>query len=158
MQSISKSQSAWLASGMQVSTGKRVTKPSDDPIAASQALNILQTQTKDAQYAMAQSFAGQSLSNEENALGNVSDNLQSALTQIIYGTTGTLNDDDRAVIATQLQNIRDQLVNLANTQDSNGRYIFAGYKTQQPPFVSGDDGVTYQISGRTDKNLPAISG
>mgnify|MGYP001594016991 CR=1 FL=1 len=144
MQSISKSQSAWLASGMQVSTGKRVTKPSDDPIAASQALNILQTQTKDAQYAMAQSFAGQSLSNEENALGNVSDNLQSALTQIIYGTTGTLNDDDRAVIATQLQNIRDQLVNLANTQDSNGRYIFAGYKTQQPPFVSGDDGVTYQ--------------
>ena len=144
MQSISKSQASWLASGMQVSSGKRVTKPSDDPIAASQALNILQTQTKDAQYAMAQSFAGQSLSTEENALGNVCENIQSALTQIIYGSTGTLNDDDRDVLATQLQDLRDQLMNLANTQDSNGRYIFAGYKTRQPPFISGDNGVTYQ--------------
>ncbi len=144
MEGMSSSQNRWLESGMRVSSGKRVTKPSDDPISASQAVNVAQTQNKDAQYSLAQTFATQSLSNEENALGTVSDCIETALTQVIYGSTGTLNDDDRASIATQLKGIRDQMVGLANSQDSNGRYIFAGYKTQQPPFVSSDTGVIYQ--------------
>ena len=144
MQGMSNAQNRWLESGMRISTGKRVTKPSDDPISASQAVNVSQTQNKDAQFALAQSFASQSLSNEENALSSVSDCIQTALTQVIYGATGTLNDDDRASIATQLTGIRNQLVNLANTQDSNGRYIFAGYKTQQPPFVNDGGKVVYQ--------------
>ena len=141
---ISNAQNRWLASGMRVSSGKRVTRPSDDPIAAAQAVNLSQTQNKDAQYGLAQSFASQSLTYEDNILGSVSSSIQSALTQVVYGSTGTLNDDDRASIATQLQGIRDQLVNLANSQDSNGRYIFAGYKTGQPPFISGSNGVLYQ--------------
>jgi flagellar hook-associated protein 3 FlgL len=47
---------------------------------------------------------------------------------------GTLSDDDRASLATDLQGIRDQLMNLANSTDGNGRYIFAGYKTEAAPF------------------------
>lgn len=144
MQGMSNAQSRWLESGMRISTGKRVTKPSDDPISASQAVNVSQTQNKDAQYALAQSFANQSLAYEENALSSVSDCIETALTQVVYGSTGTLNDDDRASIATQLTGIRDQLVDLANTQDSNGRYIFAGYKTQQQPFINSGGSVIYQ--------------
>ncbi len=144
MEGMSNAQNRWLDSGMRITNGKRVNKPSDDPVSASQAVNVAQTQNKDAQYSLAQSFATQSLSNEESALSSVSEGIETALTQVVYGSTGTLNDDDRASIATQLQGIRDQLVNLANSQDSNGRYIFAGYKTQQPPFVSTAKGVIYQ--------------
>jgi len=60
--------------------------------------------------------------------------LQSAQDKIVYAGNGSLSDNDRSSIATDLQGIRDQLVNLANSTDGNGRYIFAGYKTDAPAF------------------------
>ncbi len=43
--------------------------------------------------------------------------------KIVYASNGTLSDDDRASLATDIQGLRDQLLNLANTTDGNGRYI-----------------------------------
>lgn len=60
--------------------------------------------------------------------------LQSAQDKIVYAGNGSLSDNDRSSIATDLQGIRDQLLNLANSTDGNGRYIFAGYKTDAPAF------------------------
>lgn len=48
--------------------------------------------------------------------------------KIVYASNGTLSDDDRASLATDIQGLRDQLLNLANTTDGNGRYIFAVIK------------------------------
>jgi flagellar hook-associated protein 3 FlgL len=62
--------------------------------------------------------------------------LSRAQEKIVYAGNGTLSDDDRASLATDLQGIRDQLMNLANSTDGNGRYIFAGYKTEAAPFDS----------------------
>ncbi|KAA5999349.1 flagellar hook-associated protein FlgL [Pantoea sp. M_5] len=141
---ITDSQASWLKVGEQLSSGRRVTNPSDDPIAASRAVVLSQTQQKGSQYALARTFAEQGLSLEENALKGVTSSIQSAQTLIINGSTGTLSDDDRGSIATQLEGIRAQLLNQANSQDANGRYIFAGYKTDSAPFVDGaGTGVTY---------------
>ncbi|WIM55602.1 flagellar hook-associated protein FlgL [Pantoea anthophila] len=141
---ITDSQASWLKVGEQLSSGRHVTNPSDDPIAASRAVVLSQTQQKGSQYALARTFAEQGLSLEENALKGVTSSIQSAQTLIINGSTGTLSDDDRGSIATQLEGIRAQLLNQANSQDANGRYIFAGYKTDSAPFVDGaGTGVTY---------------
>jgi len=141
---ITDSQASWLKVGEQLSSGRRVTNPSDDPIAASRAVVLSQTQQKGSQYALARTFAEQGLSLEENALKGVTSSIQSAQTLIVNGSTGTLSDDDRGSIATQLEGIRAQLLNQANSQDANGRYIFAGYKTDSAPFVDGaGTGVTY---------------
>ncbi len=141
---ITDSQASWLKVGEQLSSGRRVTNPSADPIAASRAVVLSQTQQKGSQYALARTFAEQGLSLEENALKGVTSSIQSAQTLIINGSTGTLSDDDRGSIATQLEGIRAQLLNQANSQDANGRYIFAGYKTDSAPFVDGaGTGVTY---------------
>lgn len=140
---ITDSQSSWLKVGQQLSSGLRVNNPSDDPIAASRAVVLSQSQAKSSQYATARSFANQSLSMEENALKNVTLSIQSAQTLIVNGSTGTLSDDDRASIATQLEGIRAQLLNQANTQDGNGRYIFAGYQTDKAPFSDTGTGVSY---------------
>ena len=134
---ITDSQASWLKVGEQLSSGRRVTNPSDDPIAASRAVVLSQTQQQGSQYALARTFAEQGLSLEENALKGVTSSIQSAQTLIINGSTGTLSDDDRGSIATQLEGIRAQLLNQANSQDANGRYIFAGYKTDSAPFVDG---------------------
>ncbi|MFB0711756.1 flagellar hook-associated protein FlgL [Buttiauxella noackiae] len=143
MRGITNSQSEWLRYGEQMSTGKRVTKPSDDPIAASQAVVLSQAQAQNSQYALARTFATQKISLEENVLGQVTTAIQSAQEKIVYAGNGTLSDDDRASLATDLEGIRNQILNLANSTDGNGRYIFAGYKTDSAPFSDVAGKITY---------------
>lgn len=153
MRGVTESQSKWLSYGEQMSTGKRVNRPSDDPIAASQAVVVSQSQAQNSQYTLARSFAMQKVSLEENVLGQVTTALQSAQEKIVYAGNGTLSDNDRDSLATDLQGIRDQLLNLANSTDGNGRYIFAGYKTDAAAFdqTSGDyEGGSTPISQQVD--------
>lgn len=138
MRGITNSQAEWMKYGEQMSTGKRVINPSDDPIAASQAVVLSQAQAQNSQYTLARSFATQKVSLEENVLSQVTTAIQSAQEKIVSAGNGTLSDDDRASLATDLQGIRDQLMNLANSTDGNGRYIFAGYKTESAPFSQTD--------------------
>ena len=124
MRGITDSQSAWLGYGEQMSTGKRVNRASDDPVAASQAVVLSQAQAQNSQYATARTFATQRVSIEEKTLSQVTTAIQSAQEKIVYAGNGTLSDDDRASLATDLEGIRDQILNLANSTDGNGRYIF----------------------------------
>ena len=134
MRGVTNSQSLWLGYGEQMSTGKRVNRPSDDPIAASQAVVLSQAQTQNSQYALARSFATTKVSLEENVLKEVTNAIITAQEKVVNAGNGTLSDDDRQSLATNLQGIRDQLMNLANSTDGNGRYIFAGYKTEAAAF------------------------
>ena len=136
MRGITDSQSKWLGYGEQMSTGKRVNRPSDDPIAASQAVVLSQSQSQNSQFALARTFAKQKVSLEDNVLNQVNTAITSAQEKLVYAGNGTLSDDDRLSLATDLQGIRDQLMNLANSTDGNGRFIFAGYKTESAPFDS----------------------
>ncbi|QCA04791.1 flagellar hook-associated protein FlgL [Pantoea vagans] len=146
---ITDSQASWLKVGEQLSSGRRVTNPSDDPIAASRAVVLTQTQQQGEQYALARTFAEQGLSLEDNTLKGVTNGIIAAQGLIVNGSTGTLSDDDRGSIATQLEGVRAQLLNLANSKDANGRYIFSGYKTDSAPFVDkAGTGVSY--AGGTD--------
>ncbi|KAF0854322.1 MULTISPECIES: flagellar hook-associated protein FlgL [Pantoea] len=137
---VTDAQSSWLKAGEQLSTGRRVTNPSDDPIAASRAVVLSQTQARDSQFALARSFANQGLSLEESTLSDVTTAIQSAQSTLISAGNGSLSDDDRASYATQLEGIRSQLLNLANSKDGNGRYLFAGYASDKPPFTEDASG------------------
>ncbi|MGK9171665.1 flagellar hook-associated protein FlgL [Yokenella regensburgei] len=157
MRGITNSQSKWLGYGEQMSTGLRVNRPSDDPIAASQAVVVSQAQAQNEQYKTARTFANQKISLEENVLSQVTTAVTAAQTSVVKAGNGSLSDDDRASMATELQGIRDQLMNLANSTDGNGRYIFGGYKTSEPPFnktsgaySGGPEAITQQVdSART---------
>ena len=153
MRGITDSQSKWLNYGEQMSTGKRVNRPSDDPIAASQAIVLSQAQSQNSQFALARTFATQKVSLEDNVLTQVNTAISSVREKLVYASNGTLSDDDRLSLATDIQGIRDQLMNLANTTDGNGRFIFAGYKTESAPFdaVTGDyNGGAEAISQQVD--------
>ena len=151
MRGITNSQTKWMDYGLQMSTGQRVNKPSDDPIAASQAVVVSQAQQQNEQNKTARTFATQKVSLEENVLSRVTTAVTSAHTSLVAAANGALSDDDRASMATELQGIRDQLLNLANSTDGNGRYIFGGYKTDTPPFNSagayngGSVAITQQV-------------
>ncbi|AUY24901.1 MAG: flagellar hook-associated protein FlgL [Mixta calida] len=149
MRGVSNAQSSWLKAGEQLSTGKRVVNPSDDPLAAAQAVVLSQAQAENSQYKLARNFASQSVSLEESTLQNVTLAVQSAQSAVISAGNGALSDDDRASYATQLEGIRSQLLNLANSTDGNGRYIFAGYKSDSAPFTEDANG-SIVYNGGTD--------
>lgn len=136
MDSVLNAQSRWQDTGVQLSTGMRVNKPSDDPLAASQAVMVQQAQAENDQYGVARTFATQSMSQEESILSSVTSSIQDAQTLIVQAGDGTLSNDDRDSLATKLQGIKDQILNLANSTDGNGRYIFAGYNSDKPPFTT----------------------
>lgn len=144
MRGISDAQSLWLNYGEQMSSGNRVNRPSDDPVAASQAVVLSQAQSMNDQYKLARTFANQKVSLEESVLQQVTSSITNAQEKVVKaGNSGTLNDDDRASLATELEGIRNQLLNQANSTDGNGRYIFAGYKTEAAPFSGGAGSITY---------------
>ncbi|WP_338924927.1 flagellar hook-associated protein FlgL (plasmid) [Pseudomonas silesiensis] len=137
---MNRQQSALLKVGAQVSSGKKVNSPSDDPLAVSKALAILQSASVNEQMKTARVAVRNSLGQEESVLNSVSDALISAKTSLIKGSTGTLTDADRASIATDLQGILDTIMGQANAADGSGNYLFAGHKTTTPPFVKDASG------------------
>lgn len=158
MRGITNSQTKWMDYGLQMSTGQRVNKPSDDPIAASQAVVVSQAQQQNEQYKTARTFATQKVSLEENVLSQVTTAVTAAHTSLVAAANGTLSDDDRASMATELQGVRDQLLNLANSTDGNGRYIFGGYKTDTPPFTAAGayNGGNVAISQQVDASRSMV--
>ncbi|WP_047710085.1 flagellar hook-associated protein FlgL [Pectobacterium atrosepticum] len=154
MQGVVNGQAAWQKTGEQLSTGKRVVNPSDDPIAAANVIMLGQSQSENSQYALARTFAKQSMSLEDSILNKSVGTIINALTEVISGG-GIKSDDDRKSNATALSGMKAELLNLANSTDGNGNYIFAGYETDKAPFVDGTTGVEYiggdkAISQRVD--------
>lgn len=133
-------QSSLLRVQQQLAAGTKVLAPSDDPLAATQALNVSQSIALGSQYAASRTQARQTLTLEENALQSVTTVLQNIKTSLIEAGNGTLSDADRATIATTLQSNLDQLQGLANSDDGNGQFLFAGFKSASAPFVTQPGG------------------
>jgi len=146
----------------QLTEGKKLLTPSDNPANASQALSCMHTLTGIKQYDIAREYASNTLGYEDSALNGMSGLLTNNLIEkIVAAGNGTYSTEKKTILANELQNIRDSLINLANSKNSHGRYIFSGYKTLSQPFssVEGsyhggnqaitqwiDDGLEMQIS------------
>lgn len=129
---------------LQLSTGKRILKPSDDPIGTAVALNLRQQIDNATQYISNGQSAETRLEIEESSLSNVSDILGRVRDLALQGANGTLNYDDRKAIAIEIEQRFKELVGLANTQLSSGEYLFSGYSTNVQPFTrNGTGSVVY---------------
>ena len=136
-------QSNLLRVQQQIGANSKILAPSDDPLGATRALAVSQSIALNSQYAASRSQATQTLTLEENSLQSVTTVLQNVKVLLIQAG-GTLTDADRATIATTLQSNLDQLQGLANTDDGNGQFLFAGFKSGSAPFVRQADGsITY---------------
>lgn len=127
----------------QVSTGRKILSPADDPVASARALQVTNTQEINAKYATNRSNARDSLEASEGALQGVTSVLQDIKTLIIEAGNGVLDTTQRQYIATELKGRYDELMGLANTRDGVGDYIFAGYQTTLMPFTETPTGATY---------------
>ena len=148
-------QSSLLRVQQQLGAMTKILAPSDDPLGATRALAVSQSIALGAQYAATRGQATQVLSMEENALQSVTTVLQNIKGLLVQAGNGTLTDADRASIATTLQSNMDQLVGLANTDDGNGQFLFAGFRSSTAPFVRQGDG-SIQYAGDQGKRLMQV--
>ena len=130
----------------QVNTMRRIVTPKDDPIGAAQALMVTQAGAVNELYQKNQGAADSKLAALDSTLQGISEELVSIYEKSVAAGNGAYSDSDRKAIAAELTERLDSLVSLANTQDGNGRYVFAGFQSTTKPFsgspitYAGDDG------------------
>jgi flagellar hook-associated protein 3 FlgL len=136
----------------QVSSGQAYTEPSQDPAAAGTVDSYDAVLAQSRQFTTNANSAQTALNTEDSTLTQVQSQLQSLRTLALEANSGTASGQDLTAIASQAQQIQSSLIALANTQDGNGNYIFAGYSTQTQPYTQTSTAVTYN----GDTGQPAV--
>ncbi|MGA2001847.1 MAG: flagellar hook-associated protein FlgL [Terriglobales bacterium] len=130
---------------LEISSGKSVNEPSDNPTAAALLVENNDEATFNSGYLQDLATINGQLSLANSTLSSVGNALQQAISLGVEAGDGTLSDSDRAAIAQQLQGIQTQIISLANTA-YQGNYLFAGTATNAAPYVASStdpSGVTY---------------
>jgi flagellar hook-associated protein 3 FlgL len=128
---------------LQMTTGKRVNVASDDPSAAAREVAISSQSGDCDQFLRSISSISSELQTADSALNSGVTALQRAITLGTEGANGTMSQDDRAELASEVQSISQQMMDVANLS-YNGKYIFAGTADSQPPYIAAAGGIVYQ--------------
>lgn len=141
----------------QLSTGRRVLSPADDPVATTQILKLEQTIVSVEQYNRNIDLAENSLTREETAI-DAALNLIQRIREIAVqaGNTASITDNDYLALAAEVDSRLDELQGILNTRNDSGDYIFGGYRGGDIPFTGdarsgfryeGDEGqIEYKVS------------
>jgi len=133
----------------QLAQGKQIINPSDAPDQASTVQRLKSILTRQDSYQTALNTVQNRLQGEDSTLSSVSDLLIRAKEIAVQANNDTLSSDNRKALGVELQGLRDQMLSLANTKDTNGNYLFAGSKVSQPPFVSVAGGSPQYMGDQT---------
>ncbi|MCY7294542.1 flagellar hook-associated protein FlgL [Alteromonas sp. a30] len=143
----------------QLATGKRILRPSDDPVGASQVVRITEELEQIEQFKKNNILLENSLSQEEAVLQNVTEAALKARQLTIQAGNGINGTEDRKALGVEIGQIRDQIFDLMNFRDANGEYIFAGYQSDSPAFIfdATATGNRYIFQGDDGQNEIQIS-
>jgi flagellar hook-associated protein 3 FlgL len=143
-----------VKSSEEASSLVRVNTAADDPVGASRLLQLGQQASMLDQYKANTDTVKATLGQTESVLTSINNVLQRAKELAIGANNAGYTDADRQANASELGQIEEQLLSLMNSQDENGKYIFAGSKGDTVPFTRNSDG-TYSYNGdQTTLNLP----
>ena len=127
----------------QISSGKRINSPSDDPVGAAEATGTRTALSQFDQFKSNQDRATYLLNLGESTLGQFVDSAQSVKERLIAAGDGAYSNAERSALATDLQGILSQMVGLANSSDGGGGYLFAGSKEATAPFSQSGLAISY---------------
>lgn len=117
----------------QLSSGRSISRPSDNPLSTSRIMGLKTNLKTNAQYQRNIDSSLSWLGMTEVALMSASEVMQRARELAVYGATGTHTAESRRAIADEVEQLIGNMVQISNT-DIEGRYIFGGYKTSHIPF------------------------
>ncbi len=143
----------------QLSSGKKLLRPSDDPVGAAQVIRLTEEIDLIAQYKKNYNLLTNSLEQEETVLSSVNNAINRARVLMIQSGNGIISAGDRKAIAIEIGQIRDQVFDLMNSRDSSGKYIFAGFQSGSPAFSfdASAAGNKYNFEGDGGENEIQVS-
>ncbi|XZG71474.1 flagellar hook-associated protein FlgL [Chitinibacteraceae bacterium HSL-7] len=128
----------------QLSTGRRVLTPADDPIASSRALQVSESSAMNTQFNTNSESADSSLRVTESSLAQVVTLIQNVQQLAINAGNPTLTLREKEMLNTELEGRYQELLGLANTTDGAGNFLFSGFRGGTKPFTETSFGnVTY---------------
>jgi flagellar hook-associated protein 3 FlgL len=130
----------------QLSSGKKIIKPSDDPVSTSRLIELKSTLNANKQYSRNIDFLKTELNVADKALQDISSTLTRVKELAVRGANETLSEENRNAIAEEVDQLIDHLIQIGNTNVS-GRYIFGGYKTSEAPLEKSGNAVLYKGDG-----------
>jgi flagellar hook-associated protein 3 FlgL len=128
----------------QLSTGKKIQRPSDDPVVAMKGMYYRTSLTEIEQYQRNLSEIYTWMDNSESALDHTTQVLQRVRELVVQGKNGTLTQQDQQAIAREIEQLKKDLVQTANTKVA-GKYIFNGTNIDQAP-----------VTDQTSPNAPIV--
>ncbi|MEX2482285.1 MAG: flagellar hook-associated protein FlgL [Gammaproteobacteria bacterium] len=137
----------------QIASGRRVNQPGDDPVAAATVLQLEERLQAIAQFDRNGVIAEQRLNQVDDVFGGVSNVLQRTRELLIQGRSEALGAGDRRAVAAEIREQLDVLIDLGNTRNASGEYIFAGAAVTTRPFTRDADG---QVSYNGDQTVRRI--
>lgn len=134
----------------QMSTQKKINRPSDDPVVAIRALRLRSSVTEITQYYSKNIPDAESWLNvTEDALKNLSTIVTNMISQCTKGSNGDLTTEDRQIILEQMQALADEVYSTGDA-DYAGRYVFTGYRTDTPLSFDKEREQKYSITEQLD--------
>jgi flagellar hook-associated protein 3 FlgL len=131
---------------IQLATGKKILTPSDDPAGAVKSLDLQHYLASNAQFVGNMGVVRTRLEQQESTLERVTDLLQRARELALQGNNGTTGQVGRNGIAEEVDQLLEQMLALANAQDSNGESLFGGLDRTRPAFSLAGGVVSYDGS------------
>lgn len=141
----------------QISSGNRILTPADDPVASVRLLQLEQQQAILGQYKENLTAAKNSLTQEETTITSVVNVLQRIRELAVQAGGGALSGDDRRSIAKELSEREGELLNLMNSRNARGEYLFSGFLGKTEPFLRNPDG-TYSYQGDEGQRSLQVAG
>lgn len=130
----------------QMSTQKKINRPSDDPVVAIRALRLRSSVTEITQYYSKNIPDAESwLSVTEDALKNLSQIMTNMIAQCTKGSNGPLKTEDRQIILEQLKALGEEVYSTGDS-DYAGRYVFTGYRTDTSLSFEKEETLNYTIT------------
>ncbi|MFH5834871.1 flagellar hook-associated protein FlgL [Proteiniclasticum sp. C24MP] len=127
----------------QLSTGKEISKPSDNPILVARVMGLDNNIRTNEQYGRNIDDSLGWTDTADGAMNEITSVVQRARELVVYGANGSLSDTDRLALRDEVEMLKGQMVQMLNT-NYDGRFIFGGQKTTEPPFsIGADDKMTY---------------
>ncbi|MET1068404.1 MAG: flagellar hook-associated protein 3 [Pseudomonas prosekii] len=135
-----------IATSNEASSLTRINTAADDPLGAGRLLKLGQQSAALEQYTTNINTTKSALSLQETTLTSIGSALQRAKEIGLAANNGIATDADRKAYAAEISQIQQQVLGLMNSKDANGNYLFAGSKTDTPPYSPNSDG-TFSYSG-----------
>lgn len=138
-----KAQERLAIAGRQVSSGKRLERPSDDPLGTARVLSMRSYRAATEQYAKNLHVAKGTLGYTEEALGSLHEGIKRAYTLAVQGANGATDQTGRNAMAQEIKEIQDRLLQIANTRGPSGQYIFAGQSNNTMPYTVAGNALVF---------------